>query len=466
MRISKIIIALIVSSMAIACQQDSASTLMSFLGINGQSVFTPVTPAKGILQAGQTATQYIVGAGMYDITGPAAELGMMGYSMTDQKTSGIHTRLRSRAYIIGDMDTGKRVVFVSADLCMIFQSVKLKVTGLVEADPELAPYYNEKNILLSGNHTHSGPGGYSHYTTYNLSMLGYDQQNFDAICDGIYKSIKRAHQNLEPGYIFIAKGELDNCGWNRSINAYNANPADERARYGASQDKTMTLLKLVSASTGSELGMINWFAVHPTSLGNTNKLISGDNKGLAEYYFEKLKNANYSSSKTFTAAFAQTNSGDISPNIYWGYPEGGESDFEHMEIIANRQYDKAVELYNSATEALSGPVDYRHTWSDFTSIAVDPPYAGGIPGFTTCYAAIGFPQIAGSTEDGKGVDLTHEGMAWGDGSWPSFTLVPGDQECQAEKIILLPAGRMTPYPWIPQTLPLQIIRIGNLLVHK
>lgn len=463
MRITKLIIALIVSMMVFSCQGDTGSKMKALFGISGseQTAFTPVTPAASIQASVQSATQYIVGTGIYDVTGPAAELGMMGYSMVDQKTSGIHTRLRSRAYIIGDMNTNKRVVIVSADICMIFQSVKLKVTQMVRNDPELAPYYNEKNILLSGNHTHSGPGGYSHYATYNLSILGFDKQNFDAICNGIFSSIKRAHRNLEPGYIFVARGELNDCGWNRSINAYNSNPAAERARYGSSTDKTMTLLKIVSASTGNELGMINWFAVHPTSLGNTNTLISSDNKGLAEYYFEKMKNTDYSSSKTFTAAFAQTNSGDVSPNIYWGYPQGGESDFEHMEIIAQRQYNKAVELYNSATEALSGPIDFRHTWADFTSIAVDSAYAGA-SGYTTCYAAIGFPQIAGSTEDGKGVDLTHEGMAWGDGSWPSFTLVPGDQECQAEKIILLPAGRMTPYPWVPQTLPMQIIRIGNL----
>jgi hypothetical protein len=39
--------------------------------------------------SGNTALN--IGSGVYDITGPAAELGMMGYAMVDQKTSGIHT---------------------------------------------------------------------------------------------------------------------------------------------------------------------------------------------------------------------------------------------------------------------------------------------------------------------------------------------------------------------------------------
>ena len=415
-----------------------------------------LTPPEG-------SQQYLVGTGIYDVTGPAAEVGMMGYSMPDQKTSGIHTRLRSRAYIIGETGSDKRVVFVSADLCMIFQSVKQKVSAMVAVNPELARYYNEKNMLLSATHTHSGPGGYSHYATYNLSVLGFIKENFDVICNGIYQSILLAHRNLETGYIYINSGELSDCGWNRSINAYNNNPAAERARYAASQDKTMTLLKLVAAD-GRELGLINWFAVHPTSIGNTNKLISSDSKGLAEYLFEKDKGTNYLASKTFTAAFAQTNSGDISPNIYWGYPQGGESDFQHMEIIARRQYDKAKELYNGAANTLRGSIDYRHAYVDFTAISINPQWNGGISGNTTCYAAIGMPQVAGSTEDGKGVDLAHEGMVWGSSSWPSFTLVPEDQRCHKEKIILLPAGRMLPYSWIPQVLPIQIIRIGSLAI--
>ena len=35
------------------------------------------------------------------------------------------------------------------------------------------------------------------------------------------------------------------------------------------------------------MGIINWFAVHPTSMNNTNHLISGDNKGLASQLLEK-----------------------------------------------------------------------------------------------------------------------------------------------------------------------------------
>lgn len=35
-------------------------------------------------------------------------------------------------------------------------------------------------------------------------------------------------------------------------------------------------------------GLVSWFAVHCTSLNNTNRLISGDNKGAAEFFTEAL----------------------------------------------------------------------------------------------------------------------------------------------------------------------------------
>lgn len=38
------------------------------------------------------------------------------------------------------------------------------------------------------------------------------------------------------------------------------------------------------------LGVINWFAVHPTSMNNTNRLVSSDNVGYASILFEKSMN--------------------------------------------------------------------------------------------------------------------------------------------------------------------------------
>jgi neutral ceramidase len=419
---------------------------------------------------------YLIGAGLYDITGPAAEVGMMGFAESDQKTEGIYMRLWSRAYIVGDLE--KRVVFVSADLGMIFQSVKQGVVNKITEDPELSEYYGDDNVLLSATHTHSGPGGYSHYFLYNVTTSGFISENYDLIVDGIYQSIKRAHNNLAPGRVFINQGDLYNASMNRSPLAYANNPEEERAQYASDVDSTMTLLRL-QQHDGTDIGMINWFAVHPTSIGPTNKLIGGDNKGLASYFFEKDAGTDYVSDSTFVAAFAQSNTGDVSPNL-WG-PADGEHDYERQNIIASRQYEKARSLYDSATESLTGLVDYRHTYLDMSNVYVESA------GVTTCPSAMGASFSAGSTEDNAlSVPLFDEGVTvdsleWNEEArdtflqsflsgfvaiaWPG-TLDEDYVECHGKKPILIPTGvaSFDGNPWTPQVVPFQIIQIGQLKI--
>lgn len=85
---------------------------------------------------------------------------------------------------------------------------------------------------------------------------------------------------------------------------------------GGDTDKTMLVLKM-TGSNGADLGMIDWFAVHPTSMNNTNVLVSGDNKGYASLLMEKAMNppGTLPGKGTFVGAFAQSNEGDVSPNI-------------------------------------------------------------------------------------------------------------------------------------------------------
>jgi neutral ceramidase len=407
--------------------------------------------------AGNTAFQ--VGSGVYDITGPAAELGMMGYAMIDQKTAGVHQRLRARAFVIASPCNGKRVAFVSADAGQIFQGVKQQVVERLQA--RYGTVYSDANVMLSATHTHSGPGGFSHYALYNLTILGYDRQNFDAIVDGIVQAIVRAHTNLASGSIRIASGDLLNASINRSPEAYLYNPATERSQYAYDTDKKMTLLRL-QGTDGTEVGALNWFAVHGTSMGNDNRLISGDNKGYASYLFEKVKGTNYLAAKTFVAAFAQSNEGDVTPNIYGGTNGGGANDIESTELSGSKQYTLAKSLYDGATQLLTGAVDYRHAYVQMDAVQVAPQYADGVTR-TTCEAAIGISMLAGA-EDGPG--FGSEGYTCGQihDLWTAFTCAATTTSCQGEKPVVLETGTQTPYPWTPEVLPLQVVTLGNLAV--
>ncbi len=422
-------------------------------------------------------SRYRFGLGIHDVTGPAAECGMMGYAMLDQRTNGIHTRLRSRACIIGDEsrrigdesrrigDESRRIVYVTVECGMIFQGVSLAVLENLHAS--YGDLYTAENVCVAATHTHSGPGGYSHYVLYNLMSLGYDRQNFEAIVDGICASIDKAHRNFEdsePGTIRIVEGDVDNVGFNRSLQAYKLNPEQERLAYANDTNKTMTLLRFEDEHE-NEIGMLNWFAVHPTNVGNKNRLISSDNKGYAAYLFEKEKGTDYTKESTFISGFAQSECGDVSPNL-WGYPDG-KHDFLRMEDIGRRQFRAAKSLYNNAETVLEGKIDCRHRYLDMANINVDSQWIqegeteAGEP-VKTCTAAIGLSKIAGSEEDGRGPSFIHEGMTYKSVHLPDILVDAQEQKRHAEKSILFMTGKMKPYPWTPSVLPVQLLRIGQL----
>lgn len=151
-------------------------------------------------QALSHAAAYQVGVGMSDITGEAAEVGMMGYAELSQKTSGIHQRLRARAFIVQDdsgATPGKSVVMVVTDTGLITQAIHQAVLAKLAA--RYGSLYNEQNVLLSATHTHAGPGGYSHYALYNITILGFQKANFNAIVDGIVEAVNKAHASKAPG---------------------------------------------------------------------------------------------------------------------------------------------------------------------------------------------------------------------------------------------------------------------------
>ncbi len=79
-----------------------------------------------------SVSNYLIGLGSYDITGPAADVNMMGYANIEQVTSGVHFRLRARTFIVAEPQ-GNRVVFVNLDACMASQIVTIKVLERLKA---------------------------------------------------------------------------------------------------------------------------------------------------------------------------------------------------------------------------------------------------------------------------------------------------------------------------------------------
>ncbi|MBB5020551.1 neutral ceramidase [Chitinivorax tropicus] len=411
-----------------------------------------------------SADSYLIGRGMSDITGEAAEVGMMGYAKMGQTAAGIHMRQRARAFIVADPGNGQRVVFVNNDIGMVFQGVQQAVVKRLQA--KYGNLYTAENVVLAATHTHAGPGGFSHYALYNFTTWGFNRATFEAIVSGIVEAIDKAHRNLKPGQIHINQGDLLDASNNRSLPAYERNPQPERARWGLPIDPQMTVLKF--SRHGDEIGAISWFPTHGVSMKNTNHLVSPDNKGYAAWRWEhELKGGRYDNDEDFVAAFAQTNAGDMTPNLNLNGTGPANDEFDNTRIIGERQLKKALALFQTAQESLNGPVDYRQQYIDMSNVEIPAAMADG-QSRRTCPAALGTAFAAG-TEDGRGLDGMSEGDLKGNPFYRFLggVITPAPQwvhDCQAPKPILLATGTQKPVPWSPEVLPVSILRIGQLAI--
>lgn len=395
-------------------------------------------PSEDSSASAGTCTQnkaFRFGAGRADITGPSAGKILMGNENIDNYSTGIHMRLFARSFVIGSPCNQKRVLMVLTDTGMIFGSVREAVLDLIKADPTLAPHYGSENLMLSATHTHSGPGGYSHYEAYNFFRLGFDQQAFDVIVNGIVQSLRQAHNNYErntlTGPIQSIRGELLGANASRAPEVYQANPSAERDKFRDAQgaevntNRWMTLLRLTRGD-GKQVGSLNWFAVHPTSdnlLGQFGEPISGDNKGYAMFLWERLMGSSsiepvdQTNKEAFVSAFIQADSGDVFSYLWHRNPQ--ESDKRYAKLLADAHKDerhpltiangtaqlaKAMQLYDEAQQSLTGAVDYRFGYVKMDQATVtDPvilsslnhPPALDAPRKQTCNPSLGYSFLAG-----------------------------------------------------------------------
>ncbi|MGB5547856.1 MAG: neutral/alkaline non-lysosomal ceramidase N-terminal domain-containing protein [Polyangiales bacterium] len=396
---------------------------------------------------------YLIGSGAGDITSPVVDLPFAGYSLPTHIASGLHTRLHARAFIIAELDGARRLVFVTAELLNMSHEVRLSVVDNLRA--KYGETYSLDNVVVSATHTHSSPAGYSHDGTFRESY-------FNAVVEGITEAIESAHETLKPGRILLGQQEVEAAGSNRSAVAYAQNPEAERARYANDTDKEMTLLKFETQD--GIIGALSWFAVHPTSLTYNQLLVSADNKGVASFEMERRARERGDTGDGFVAAFAQSNCGDVTGNLNLDNTGPGNDEYDSARIIGERQMDVAMALLDSASEPLSGGVDYRLTAVDFTDLDVGDEFTGAGPQ-KTCFSAYGYSYAGGSTEDGGGHPLFMEGMLERESSLDALIQLvveppPVSDElraCHAPKPILFPKERQN-------ALPVGVAKVGQLAI--
>jgi neutral ceramidase len=461
---------------------------------------------------------YKIGAAKADITAFKLGVGMLGYGMYYNIVKGVETDLYARAYVLEDDKSGRKVVFVNAEMAFITIAIKRGVMKRLERKyPELG--FAEDNVFLSAQHTHSAPGGYSYYGLYNMSTPGFVPEVYQYIVDGIVDAIVRADKNKQAGSIRIGRSSFaidKEVAFNRSIKAYNRNPevktaiAEEESY--AAVDRNMIMLHF-EAENGAPIGSVNWFGVHTTSISNDNHRICSDNKGYAARYLEEsmMKKGH----PEFQAAFAQGSAGDITPN--WivdrkkKWTRGKfEDDFESAKFNGRIQYDAAREATDNAAkqEEIPAFIDYGLAFVDFRNVIIDPEFAWDDKDARTGPACHGVAFFSG-TKEGPGMDpvvatlattlargIKTAELAKAKLSKPQIAKPILDKyRIQGKKDILVEAGEckilgtkdiknlvipnwadpavhafkkfhangsLGNKPWTPQTLPLQIAVIGNI----
>jgi neutral ceramidase len=461
-----------------------------------------------------------IGAAKREITAFQKGIGMMGYGMAFNTVEDIETPLYTRAYHFHHVESGKNAVLVVSEMCFVTASVKRGVMKKLERKhPELG--LKEENVLLSAQHTHSGPGGYSHYGLYNVTIPGFVPPVYHAIVDGIVEAIVAAAACARPAQLRLACGEFPEdvpVAFNRSIRPYLANPEAKKI----SRDQThlainreMSYLR-IDGLDGKAIGAINWFGVHTTSVHNDNHSVCWDNKGYAADFMERDLREKEDHAD-FIGAFAQGPSGDVTPNYIWDkkkkWTRGQfEDDFESARFNGRLQYKQALHLHHLAAEGhvLADSLDYGLLHANFAHVQCDPAFANGRTDARTAPACHGVAFFAGTTE-GPGMPkpvalaatfLSQLVKVYELGTnflrkKPRRQAIKQKYKIHGKKAILIEAGerrvlgtsdvknlivpaaaddtirnfkRLHPQgwdedkPWVPHVLPLQILLLGDLAI--
>lgn len=448
--------------------------------------------------------QLRIGAGKQEIAVPTGDYGLLGYGQPNHKALERSTPLYSRVFCFAAAEGDEPLFFAQSEICMVFPELRRALIERLQVKLG-SDVIKPARYLLCSQHTHCGPGGYSHYPFYNFAVPGFRPQIFEAIVDSLVAASLQAWSQRELAKLrFSCEAFPDDIdvAFNRSLSAYNRNP--DVAKCGDHEthqaiDRRMWLLEARSDDDRC-IGQINWFGVHPTSISNRVSVLSSDNKGYAATFLEaKLGPGS-------VAIFAQHFAGDVSPNAQ-GDTKPDWIRGPTRDEIANARFNgelqseqawKMIQEFAPAHALDVEVLDAALVNRDLSTVEIDADFADGRSGERTSAPCHGLAFYRGSPVDGPGirepvvslvralasrakkrlkrerpellraqepkliVSESGDGVLVGMRSrqfLPSF-LDPVLGEMQRQDR----AGALDELPWVPTILPLQILRIGELAI--
>jgi neutral ceramidase len=430
------------------------------------------TLAAGIfvLPAPAQAASLRAGAGKVDIT-PQTGYYLGGWTRADRTSHGQHTRLGARALVL-EQD-GRKVALVQVDLFMVAGGM-VKHVGDLTADIG----FSEQNLLITASHTHSGPGGYANFPTFNtaapsletatdplsfyrlLDPKPTDRQLYTFLVRQIAKAVRRANRNLGPAAAAWGSTQVTGLTKNRSVEAHLANhdvmrefgqggPELDPAGAGHTVDSEVQVLrvdKLVRRRgrlRRRPIGGFSSFPDHGTVTKSSFEFYNQDHHGSALSEFERRvrRAGRVPGRQPVVNVYGNSNEGDMSAGLDRHGPAASD-------YVGRVEATAMFRAWRAAGRSLSRTpgIDLRWTRVCFCG----QPVEGG--GNVADYAMIGFPFLTGSEEErGPLHDQTQRPLEGTRSPLP----VPGQGHKQG--IPLDPDN-------VPKAVPLMVVRVAGRLI--
>jgi neutral ceramidase len=410
--------------------------------------------------AAQTAGPLRAGVGKADIT-PRTGYYLGGWTRADRVAQGQHTRLWARSLVLEQ--GGRKVALVAVDLFMV-------PGGLVKhvGDALAARGLSEQTILMSASHTHSGPGGYANFKTFNtaapspatvadplsfyrlLDPKPADPQLYAFLVRRIAEAIRRADADLAPAAAGWGSAELHGLTMNRSIEAHLANHGMSlsRGQGSAEQDPAgvahtidprVNVLRVDKIVRGRRVPIGGWstFADHGTVTKSSFPYYNQDHHASALQVFERRvrRARRVPRRQAVLNVYGNSNEGDQSAGLVRDGPAASD-------YVGRVEAAAMLRAWRAARPARRPALDSRWTRVCFCG---QPTEGGNVAD----YAMIGVPFLTGSEEE-RG---------------PLFELTRVPFEGTRSPLPVPGQGHKTGIPLspdsVPKAVPLMAVRVGD-----
>jgi hypothetical protein len=430
----------------------------------------PVPPPSRPPAIAQPAP-FRVGTARVDITPPPG-VTTFGHGPDSLVSEGYWTRIYCRVFVLEPVVPGanpldERIALVPCDLSassrLLHRTVAAAVQNVVKTT----------RIFLSATHTHAGPAHYfdeqGYDGTESSEVPGFDQRMVDFMAARIAAGVGEAARSerwAELRSWHYEREETCNepngaCGtwglaWNRSPKAHMLDgvgvPTNAPAGLCPLEqmvDPSLHVLRFdevdAKGKRGAPIGEIVSFAMHPTVLPNTNRLIGADSAGALSRILESQLRAEAGGSADPLAPVINTNEGDMSP----AWKRGTKRE--------------VVDIANAMAARVS-------------ALTARPAAAKRSAAIDARYAEVGLPDRRTEPDGGRTCDTAEVGVAvpYGACDHPTTSVAgipmlmnPDDHECQAPK--LTPLGPLE--RWLaggngsfPERVPLGVVRIADNVI--